>query len=224
MRFALIAAPRFGTHLLRNALNGHPDIYVSREILNPTVFKHGNRTGVIVLQEWYNAPHPEACVGTLLHRDLYWPPISNEFEVWDEVARTQDKVISVVRDNLLKAYLSRLVAMRQTRDWGCFKVRTKKVTPMHMKAKDLLHFCNKFWGYYGRVDLRYFPRLMVTYEEMCLNWSETMVTIQKFLGAPVIPLPQVTYKQETRSLRDSILNYSEIAKVVGDIGCGRWLD
>lgn len=223
MRFAIISAPRFGTHLLRTALNEHPDIHVSREILNPALLKHSSKRGLDILREWCRTSHTEAWVGTLLHRDLYWASRSKEIAVWDEVAKTHGRFVSVVRDNMLRAYLSILVA-RQLRSWLCFEARVKKASPVHMPPEALVEFCAKCWSYYGKVDTRYSPRHVVTYEEMCLNWAETMAGVQGFLGVPARPLSQVTYKQETRSLQESIRNYSEIAKVVEDLGCARWLD
>jgi hypothetical protein len=211
---------------MRSGLNGHPEIQVSPELLNPAralkLLK--TQTGETIISNWQTSArkrHPaKTHFGSLLHRNLYWVPVKGD--VWKAVDRLHDKSISLVRDNILRKYLSQLVALA-LKDWDSYRVRTKAVPKLTVNVKDLHEHAQACWKFFGTVDLRYLDRLVITYEDLTTRWDETINKIEQFLGVAEVKLPQVTVKQETRSLRDSIVNYDEVAKVVTDWGCDRWL-
>jgi len=223
VKFAVIAAPRVGTHMLRAGLNEHPGIFVSDEVLNPN---HAGdllrtRTGKQIIEKWQREAVKRAPnLGTLLHRNLYWVKVRGA--VWKDVGRMHTKFVSLVRDNILKKYLSQEVAMK-LRNWNSYKPRTKTSPRIKLSVYGLQQHVLECRNYFDTVDMRYPNKLVVVYEDLCESWQATMARVQKYLGVPVRKLKVMTVRQEKRSLQDSILNYDEVAAAVTSWGCARWL-
>jgi hypothetical protein len=214
--------------MLRHALNQHPKIWVSREMLLPSRVgeeKLKTSTAKTIIQDWqkWAKDNKKKCThfGSLMHRSEYWKkPLG---DVWGAVGELHEKFVGIYRHNLLRVRLSAMVSTH-VGNWNCQKKRTQKVPPIKLDLADLEDAVLKFWRALGRVDMRYPGRLLLTYEEILLDWPKAMRQIQEYLGVVPKDLQQKTFKQENRTLRDSIANYDAVAKLVRSIGCEHWLE
>ncbi len=225
IRFAVIAAPRVGTHMLRSGLNKHPDIFVGPEVLQPNRYLPKNKqiTGGRLVAKWLaqsKRERKEACIGTLLHRNMFW--VKSHSDVWLVVKKWHTKFISLVRDNILRKFLSQEIAI-QLNNWDSHRKREKRPKPVTLSVARLKEHVETCQRYFELGDMCYPGRLSITYEELCEDWHGTLRRVQEYLGVPVRKLRLVTVKQEHRSLQESIANYEEVATAVRDWGYARWL-
>jgi hypothetical protein len=206
--------------MLRTALDQHPDIAMSKEIAFPFDGK-SQLARKDDLLKWLGRQGPEEFRGSTLHRQPYVP--SKEMQEFWEIAHRHSCIISLVRDNLLRKYLSWKV-VEQTRVSITSHRRTCSVVAELVDLKIFAKYCEECRESYQLVDERFPNRLTVTYESLCQNWNSAIVAIQAWIGVYPRPLETETFKQETRKLSQSISNYKEVAEVIRDWGYTHWLD
>jgi len=226
MTFAIISGARSGTHMLRLALSQHPDIHVSHELLNPDRLGHrfGEETAETIIREWQQEHYREVKqLGSLLHRDLYNRSEEIPGDPWRDVRRSHAKFISLYRYNLLRKVLSGRTAFVH-KNWQCTSPRTKELPPITLDPDHLESHCRKEWRSFGLVDARLPRHFVISYEDLVSDWTYHTMAMQEYLGVTPVQLHPRTHKQETRSLREAIANYDEIADRVCEMGCEDWLE
>jgi hypothetical protein len=223
--FLVLSSGRSGTQLLCNALNQHPDITVSPEILN---FTHIGEYVLLtttcreLVTKWRESlPNRPKCVGTLVHRDLYGKHTKGD--CWRDLKEMHSKVVGIYRENALRRYVSSQIAI-QHQDWTCSRLRAvnpdKVIVPVRSLERSVQHDMRL-----REEGQRRFPdQLEVSYKELCQDWGGKMTEIQRYLGVPACSLPMRTFKQETRVLRDCISNFEEVATFLRGTDRDHWLE
>lgn len=226
--FALVTDPRGGTHWLRNALNTHFRISVSDELFNPTIrVKSGteNAAAKTIIADWQREAARDAgrtAIGTLAPRKPYDGSEVPCPRLWESIAESHTHFVTLYRDNLLRQFLSEKIAAL-THNWECFRPRTKDPPPLRLDPHEFKAHVKAMWLHRSIVDSRFRNRFVTSYEELLTNWRPTVARILEFLDVLAQDIEERTYKQEHRPLDKAIANYREIAEVVVELGCERWL-
>ena len=215
MTFLLLANPRTGSTMLRLALSRHPDV------LMHVLYFGGDHA------DWVNFQRTTGKVlGTQVYRsvDDKWIADNGQLspgEFWSMLNHQHDRVISLRRENLLRQFLSREVAGDVPGKRESLHPREMEPEPVVLRPAALLAFVESTLGARRTVDDVFEGRHVVWYERLVSRWEETLAGIQEYLGLLPKRIPQETYRQETRPLRDAIGNYDEIASFLVHFG---WLD
>ncbi len=240
-KFILLAARRSGTTLLIDCLNNHPDVNIikrafglERKIKNPTA---DNQAGGFFLYRMSSLSNRiryytnrYALVDDFLDEDVFSPhtdspavgfrliyEMSSKYPQISQWVKQHDvKVIHLIRDNLLKTYISTVTAaihkMRHPREGAVIK--TVKI---HINPKELLKELNL------RAALIDTQRRMfsdcrcheVYYENFVANRSEESVKLLRFLGVDEgHELTTDLLKINPELLADLVENYEEIRTIL----------
>ena len=209
-RFAIISHPRSGSHMLASALESRGDVVADWEPFNETIRPIGaNQSVPQIYSRIFAAGKLDryAAVGFILHRTQGRRQWS---EIWHRVTNDRDlKIVLLHRRNLLARYVSNLIA-RRTNVWQARRPNAS-AAKVHINVDDFVRNVRRVERLYDQAWLRFAGHdvLPVAYEELVKGdsaWQE----LQCFLGLPVMSLQPVTCKQETRTLRDAVINYRGI--------------
>jgi LPS sulfotransferase NodH len=159
-------------------------------------------------------------------RTVWWDAHS---DVWDYLrSRTDIKVIQLVRENLLRQKLSAKMA-QATDKWG--KTEDASSNPDDKPQVRLdPETCRRDFAARERMrreaeeDFERHDLLQVSYEQLTDTPDETLKRVQRFLSLQVESLQTGKKKQETRSLREAIANYSELYDELADTPWARFFD
>ena len=223
-RFLHLTDPRSGTMMLTDTLTtAHPEIqWYNLYAANPDdpVGHHLN---------WENhLAGPAKYAGTAMHRVAdFWirsmSPIPPK-DFWKQLCSRHDRWILLHRENVLRQYLSIQVGVVL----GSYHVAQPRAVdpgPVRIVIQEFLESLEAQVSLQKEID-KHFPltRLQLTYEQLAEDWSATFRVVQQYLDLPVVDIPPVTCRQETRSLREAIQNYDEIRSYLSNRGYERWFN
>lgn len=208
--------------MLRSALLEDPGVIVHHEFFNPYLGEH----------------HPyslEEPVKSILNNFAFRPfhaeikaagfPINehhaNEesapqwMEVWEALRNTPRlKVIRLRRENLLRAFVSRVTA-GQTHQWNIYpntsqrqkenvgiKVDPKTLEQIFLRNTARYQYFNKFFENQSQIE--------IVYERMCDAPAHQFNRVQEFLGLELRALKPTTKKQAKYPLSKALLNYDSL--------------
>ncbi len=131
---------------------------------------------------------------------------------WKHFIKMKDtKIIFLERKNLLRRYLSLLIA----KDVGFLHTQFDQSMPKYrIKNRELAKDFKTISRRRKKIRkyLKNMDSISVAYEDLISNYDETILKIQKFIGVSVKKLSPRTRKQNLRTLQDSIENYSQLKK------------
>jgi sulfotransferase family protein len=217
INFVVTGPGRTGSQLLLTALRQHSQIHCLEEIFLPIYYREsylpaGKSKARDILDTWpcpagktifgFSALYPE------LFRSEYTPDLIEEL-----IAR-RFRIIHVSRNNLLRRFLSHKIA-RKTDVWGDATGENPTTLKVHIAPWELLLDIRRVLKRAESVKMRlgHLPFLDISYEALCDDFSGTFSRVCDFLGVSYEDLKPKTFKQESRSLRESIANYDYLKLV-----------
>ena len=144
-----------------------------------------------------------------------------QFDRWSDFRyywRTYDfKIISLIRHNLLRKYLSSKIANLEDA-WSAQEHRGKTVS-VKVDVSDLKRVIARMDTVYRLIDTLTveFQGIQVSYEELSSNRESVMRTISRFLGIKEFEadtLKARTVKQNPARLEELIENYDEVCSAL----------
>jgi hypothetical protein len=210
-QFLITGPGRSGTQMVRKALQHHSEIQCLGEIFQPHDFRsryipEGKSNMGEILDECSAAAVKKVFGLTVLYNEVFASPYTKGLT--DELVKRRFKVIHVVRENLLRRYVSNHVA-HTTKIWmvaGQPRPTTLRATVSCARLYiDMVRTAARAQRLRGR--FRELPILELTYEDFCGDFSGNIRRACEFLSVPYEHLPPRTIKQESRPLREAIANY-----------------
>ncbi|MFQ5529343.1 MAG: sulfotransferase [Gemmatimonadota bacterium] len=225
--FIVLTAPRSGSSMLIQALRAHPRIVSFGELFNrghigfnTPGFENRNR----MLQSWRDR-HPAEFMQRMVYRGYDESVQAVGFKVFYEhvdrpqlrplksylAQKPELRVIHLRRRNLLRAFLSRTIALR-TGVWGAKSPRQRRHYRVRLKPADChgyFEMQSRQWAEYDKV-FAFNALLRVTFETLVAEFEPEMERVLDFLGADKTCLPRLTVKQEVRPLAEAIIGYAEL--------------
>ena len=216
--FALISDARSGTEMLKSALRAHPRI--------ATIDFSAVLPDQLLLQR-RECCHPGCThTGTITH---VWAPryIRVVFDrqaaaFWDWMRDAHDEVILLQRHNGLRQYLSCQVLM-QTGRHKPYAGREGAPEPLRLDPIAFREHLESVKDCRTLVTDSCPRRLDIGYGDLINRWEDTLRAVQSHLGVELRGIQFSTVQQETRTLREAIRNYDEIAQCVRQLGHEEWL-
>ena len=228
-RFIVLGRSRTGSNFLRGLLNAHGQAYAFGELFQTSdkiswgiagyrdtakylaLFQH-DPVQFLETAIYRDVPTPIQAVGFKLF--YYHAHTEVQQPVWEYLAAQRDlHVIHIKRRNMLKMSLSRQHATKTSR-WIRQSTTNTEIPKIALDyEKCLADFTQtRKW----EIDYEHFfakqPLLTVQYESLADDYQAEMVRIQDFLGVQPRAVKPQTYRQAKGSLKDSILNYDELAE------------
>lgn len=220
--YVVVCFARSGTHFLESALNRHPDITCFWEPFNTFAFTPTSSAAEILHRIWTHG----GIVGFTAHWE--WQGRTEWVDLWDALLTVPElRVIQLHRENLLRQYVSKqLLDKTRTHAYLAGQPRPEVRPTLHIDVHDMLTYmfiletsiAAKHRSFEG------LPSLHTTYERLTSAPQDELDRIQRFLGAEPLPLQPSTQKQETRSLREVVDNYDDVAHALTKSGWGHFLD
>ena len=211
MAFVIRSLPRCGTHMLRTALDQHPEITCHSEVFNPD---WGSRLEIEQLKaEGLYDKYTGDKTGFVVHGFTGIERAEvNEYisPLWEVLQRKRPTMIVLEREDLLRRTISVYQALR-TQRWHVWKaqpeshalvqptVQSHEVKQQLDNAIESMHF-----------SLANFPWAMfTTYERLVDEWPREIMAIQQHIGVTrlVATEPQ-TATQDQRPIHEMVANYS----------------
>jgi len=208
LKFMILSSPRSGTHMLRTALNNHPQIVCHSEMFNPDFIISEDydvsASDHQILQEEIFKDYADSvdAVGFILHRSRArfgdWP------DLWRKLQADKNiKIILLHRNNLLRRHLSHQVmrAKKTHKDviqtFSAFEL-AKEFSAMQ---QELVDFSERFAAH---------SILKISYEDMCNDYQETIGKVQNYLGLERRDIQPSISKNESMPLSEAISNYAKL--------------
>lgn len=216
--FVIRGFPRCGTHMVRTALNSHPELFCHDEIFNPGCFSIddiNNRGPSGNVQHFLNSPN----VGCVIHantRRERFEGSAVQHLAWDYIASNLDKyqVLVLSRRDWLRRAASVAVA-RQTHRWQQMQDKERlESLPSVEIYPDFLEWQFRCQQASLLDTEQRFPEAPVYwYEDLVDNWKSEITGMQRFLGVEPMDLKPKTVKQDTRPIQEIISNYATLRRV-----------
>ena len=203
---ALVSTPRSGTHYLRMSLNNHPKVRWTGEFFRNcrSISKSYERIKSYI----YN----DLC-STIIDQYDYVGFVWHLTLESDLDLSKIDEFILLKRRNILEHLCSLLIATKTGR-WRDAKSNEK----IELNIAQLIFFIdrqNKAYKDFENLEVRY---KTVFYEDLCENFSQTIKSVQDYLGLEYFDVfPARLKKQETRPVGDIISNYEEVKWTLKDM-------
>ncbi len=231
-KYIVLSSPRSGTNHLIHLLGSHPAIRSFGELFQPD-FLLGNPTPTLLehplvfhVFKRYRSKYPVFLLHHFIYRRHYSRMKSVGFKifydhakseqlayVWDYLARKKDlKIIHMIRKNSLKALVSFTIA-KQTHEFITFtKSQEHTNLRIHLEFEECIRYFRQaqVWQKYYADFFGSHAIHRVLYEDLLQDEQKETTAIQRFLGVPVIKLSSPVEKQNYRSLRDIISNYTTL--------------
>lgn len=235
-RFVVIGTQRTGTTLMVTALNSHPQIQCFGELfkqrrpkglhpegesaywlkcqeswrwrLSDVVLRHSSAANF--LDDVLSVCDEQAAVGF----KLMLSQIKRFHKLSDLITARQYNVLHVVRNNVLKTYVSRLAARQR----GYYHSdKSAKIEKINISTNDLESQLHKIHLDEIKIEETFKnkgPYLQVAYEEF-QYFDETVVSsLLQFLGVPQFEIGSSLKKQSSDDLMKVIDNYEEVADCI----------
>ncbi len=243
-RFVILTQARTGSNMLSSMLDAHPAVRCFGEAFNPgSSFGYENWVQKSLLRKFCNRFLRDYCVETYLDSLLSVKPSDNlrsigfrviypgQFDRWSNFRyywRTHDfKIISLVRRNLLRKYVSSIIASSE----GVWSTQEHRGAAARVEV-DLEHFrrnIKRMETIYQLIDTLTieFRGIQVSYEELSSNGDSIMKTLLEFLGVEEVNVDAMkskTAQQNPERLSELIANYEEVASALSNTQYGWFLE
>ncbi len=212
MAFVIRSFPRCGTHMVRTALEQHPDLTVHNEVFNPD-FSGLDKIKSLGAEELYKR-HTGPREGFVAHgytREKFggWEETQ---KLWREIVpREKPTLIVLHRRDLIRRCFS-VYQARATNRWHVWKsqqnrpslpkvkVQANEVEWQVFVAEQSLDWAKTHypWAHF------------FTYEDLVDNWDTQFALMQELLGVEPIKLLPKTDKQDQRPIQEMVSNYREL--------------
>ena len=208
---ALVSTPRSGTHYLRMTLDNHPKIGWAGEFFRPD---SQYRNSPLHKEHFEIKDYVYDNVSTPFVDNLHYVGFVWHLTLESDLALSKvDEFILLKRRNILEHLCSLLIATK-TGKWRDAKSKEK----IELNMGQLNFFIdrqNKAYKDFENLGVRY---KTVFYEDLCENFSQTIKSVQDYLGLEYFDIfPARLKKQETRSVEDIISNYEEVKWTLKDM-------
>ena len=204
---ALVSTPRSGTHYLRMSLDNHPKMRWTGE------FFRKNTKPVLKSYERIKSYIYNGLCSTIIDQYDYVGFVWHLTLESDLDISKVDEFILLKRRNILEHLCSLLIATKTGR-WRDAKSKEK----IELNMAQLNFFIdrqNKAYKDFENLGARY---KTVFYEDLCENFSQTIKSVQDYLGLEYFDVfPARLKKQETRPVGDIISNYEEVKWTLKDM-------
>lgn len=200
--------------MLLTALQQHSEIYCLSEIFVPEHFKQSyipsDQLNVKNVIDSLSRSRDKKILGfSVLYNELFHSRFT-EAPV-DELVQQKFRVIHVVRDNLLRRFLSHKIAS-STKVWTDSNGHNPSTLKVKVSYRDLFVNIKQTLEDAERVRVVFCqrPLLELSYETLCIDFSRNCARVCKGLGASYENRGPKTFKQENHSLREAITNYNRL--------------
>jgi len=228
--FVIEAFPRCGTHMLRTALDRHPQIRCAGEIFNRDAAGCEARTAKEVgdvLSRWLR-PGPDVsgfCVHRIPLGEPSYPWRHNSPLDWHRLARRLHeqgiRVVALDRRNLFRRHVSHLVA-RKTHRWQFYSPASSP-KPVRVIRKDFEADVDWYRLLWQRARSLAPAVLMVAYESLVSDWEYHIGRIQDYLGVVRVAIQPRTIKP-CWPLSEVVENYEDLKRHYAGSKLEEWFD
>ena len=232
-KFIVLTHARSGSSMLVATLGQHPEIIRFQEIFtsgsigfntegfdnnSEKMIRLRNRCPIEFLQRQIFSSYPSSIKAVGFK--LFPEQIDNKHlsSVWDWiVANKSIRIILLTRDNLLEAYVSKLIALK-TNGFRCMYESDRTNTTVNVNFEDCLSEFQKRHVYNQKAleQLKHHKLLCLEYEEVVRDLDNSFRKLQEFLGVTVQPISVVSLKKEVRPMSEVIENYAELRERFSD--------
>lgn len=249
-KFILLAERRSGTSLMIDCLNNHPKIFCGKRVFgqefkvkNPDKNNHSGdyflyRSGSIK-RNLLHYLNKKSSINNFLEKHFFkkndletigfrfiYNNVSSYPEVVNWIKKNNIKVIHLVRENLLKTYVSTLTAklhkMHHPRKGEKIITKSVKLDVSNL-LKELERRKNEI-----ELNRKIFscnPYLEIKYEDFVKNRQDESYKILNFLGSEsIMTLDSDLVKINPSRLSDVVSNYSEVKKILIGTNYSSFLD
>ncbi len=233
VRFLSLSDSRSGTMMLNNMLEQHPAVRLHNLYSRDTEIQE-NRSANYHYSwktfQWQELPQGVTHLGTTMHRvDHDWIRQWTAFSpsrYWAMLADSHSRTICLRRENLLRRFLSiKVGAKLYTLDVLTPRESKGDPGPIVLPLVGFSEFVVETYRLHDEIDSQLPGRLDVTYEALARDPQGIITEVQEYLRLPVLNLPVVTFRQETRPLSMAVSNYySEIMDWCRTNGHSDWLE
>jgi hypothetical protein len=209
----LLSSYRFGSSLMMNYLNAHPEIYRRGEVLNPDEviygdFRGSSRTRVMLhLRAMCFAPPGRVALVKLMDSQ-----IEDSGLTIDDVVSTlnQPYIIAVYRRDLLSAYVSLCIAQHNGIWYSTDRANDLRISIQLHALRNFVRQTRQRWVR-NSARLRAYERaIIVAYEDFSEHPERTMYGVFDFLGFPRRGPVTETVRQNPAPLSHKIENYADL--------------
>ena len=207
---ALASTPRSGTHFLRFTLDSHPQMSWAGEFFRQHIKKNIRETRI---QSYIYNGLSSTLIDQFKYVGFVWHLTLEPDLDYSRV----DKFILLERKHKLAQFASLQLAMNT----GFWRVpedeteyrNTHKIT---LDVEDYFEFLGSNAAAYDCFKKKNLNYKKIYYEDLCNNFTETVKSLQDFLGIDYFDLkPGDLIKQEHRPLKEIITNYEDIKRYDG---------
>jgi hypothetical protein len=201
MKFVILSDGRDGSHLLVEIMNLHPEIHCEAELFNP---RHKKKF-----------KDPVKYIEGFIPKDKHFGfklmnhQIPNK-EFIDYLKNNFDYFILCERRDLLRKFISHKIA-RKTKDWRIFDENKKSKIKIKPSKEQILKYINEANEDYKKTR-EMFKGKIVYFEDMIKDYNKYNEVFE-YLGLKKIDISPDKIKmkkQETRELKDILINYKEL--------------
>lgn len=216
-KLVILGRQRTGSSLLMRLLHGHSEVDMQSEVFR---LLQGKKCKT-VWNETFSKKLPWIKYAGF---KLFYnhPDDSNDREVWNLLQKdTKIKIIHIKRENILRTYISKLVAIK-TGAWNSRQeneVLDKRVEVNIEHCLEELREIKRLEEEFGQSKFIHHDYMELTYEELTTNTEEQLKRIFNFLELKIEKsnTKKISLKkQNPESLKGLIINYNELKNALED--------
>ncbi len=217
-KLVILGRQRTGSSLLMNLLHAHSKIDMESEVFR---LLEGKSCRTVWKQTFSKKLPWIKYAGFKLFYNH--PDDSEDREVWEILnTDTNVKVIHIKRENILRTYISKLIALK-TGAWDS-RQEEKKTDFLDKRVKVDVEQClnelreiKKLEAQFGKTRFPNHPYIELSFEELIQNKEGQLSRIYSFLGLEYKKIEQTKInlkRQNPEDLRELILNYDDLVEKI----------
>lgn len=223
-KFVIITRSRTGSNFFISLLNSHPALEGHGEV-------YGNLAGQSVQEIWDGVFSKKGnWVSFVGFKIFYYHPMdSDDRSIWDKILADKSiKIIHLVRENMLRTYVSREIAGKL--DVWAQKENSKKFTTEEKKIEVDIEACIaefskiKEWESNAQKQFSGHDSTILKYEDLVADNQGKMNEIFNFFGVPEREVASKLKKQNPETVQDLVTNYEELKPALEKAGYGYLID
>lgn len=214
--FVIISNPRSGSTHLRLLLNSHPMIESYGEVFMygfqilkffisvfRNIFKKSSLKRVLSFKK-----NSTLCGFKILYHQFRYTPLIEFIFLRDDI-----KVIHILRRNLLRIYISHIIA-KKTQQWCSYSETSLRKISVGCGGviKELEGLKSRQGKYCEKIKNN--DVIEIYYEDLIKNTKKVLKDVQKFLGVPVEKLSSNLVKQNPYKISEMVENYDELEETL----------